>query len=137
MVSPDPEFKILTLRHHSAVFSYCGHISGDSPYYEVTMMSNTRSSEQGVQVLDEESLTLEIAKAIAAQRGVGLFKLTPLQEYTDLDALTALFESTNQTGHTVVSFRYEEYTVTVSGDGTVDVAPLTARETTNGEVAGK
>lgn len=65
----------------------------------------------------EQSTT--VVEAVARRVGSDPLDLPPLFEAVDTDALDALVA--NSTGPIEVTFEYQGYTVTVQGDGRVDV----------------
>lgn len=72
----------------------------------------------------DASTTVCLALADAAD--VPVEDLGPLREVVDPEALDALFDSPRPTapdGSLRVSFEYEGYAVTVTGDGTVRIRP--------------
>lgn len=68
--------------------------------------------------------SMQVLETIAEAEGTDPEQLTPLYSAIDPDALDALIDvrGTSQTGVDRVVFSYEGYTVTVTGDGRVDVA---------------
>lgn len=72
-----------------------------------------------------------VVEAVAAEQGTDATDLAPLYHSIDPDALENLFSNRSlPRGHgahpqTEVRFTYEEYRVTVSSGGSIDVAPIT------------
>lgn len=71
------------------------------------------------------SMSMEIVRAVAAQKGVDPMELTPpLHAAIDPEALDRLFKRTPEgevNGR--VTFEYDGHTIQVTSDGAVDVEP--------------
>ena len=76
----------------------------------------------------EEPIAVKIVRQIAAYDDVPPEQLTPpLYAVIDPEALNVLFRPTRagpRDRDATVEFTYRDYTVTVHGDGTIDVTPL-------------
>lgn len=68
---------------------------------------------------DDVPIDARVAEAVAEAKGVDALELDPMYGVIDSDALDAAVRSMSAEGS--VTFEYEGYVVTVSGDGRVDV----------------
>lgn len=82
-------------------------------------MTDTNATRTPGKCGDADSLIVDITEAIAAERGVDMLDLPPLQDYVDVDALTSLFDSRVTFGR--VTFAVDDLEVTVYHDREVDV----------------
>lgn len=90
------------------------------------MVSDRLDDSAGDEV-SSDSLLVSVTEQLATACGVDPLDLPPLNEYVDVEALTALVNSTaDGRGHSRVTFRVEQYEVRVSGDGTAAVRPAEA-----------
>lgn len=80
----------------------------------------------------ETPVSVAIARAIAAERGVRPSKMTPLASYVDAEAIDDVFAST-RTPATAVTFTYEDLDVTVSAEGTITLRRRQAETETAGD----
>lgn len=71
---------------------------------------------------DSELASTNVVFSIAALEGVGPTDLPPLAETVDPGALDRIFSLSDEV-HGTVSFEYAGYEVTVSADGTLEIAP--------------
>lgn len=77
--------------------------------------------------IDSTSMTMEIVRAVAAEKGADPLELTPpLHTAIDTEALNSLFKRTPEEVSGRVTFEYNGYTIQVTPDGTVDVEPIEA-----------
>lgn len=87
------------------------------------------SSTPGMQPLDDtESVTAAIVNRILARENISSNDLGPLYEVIDPDALNTLFGPTRAGSHRpttgAVTFQYQGYQVTVTGENDVELEPL-------------
>jgi len=68
-----------------------------------------------------ESVTTQVATAVADATGENVTELSPLGEWVDCDALEQLFTGRDSGGELSVSFVFEEYQVFVSSVGRIVV----------------
>lgn len=78
-------------------------------------MESMTSEASGTSTVDDyRSPSDEIVAAVAAKAEVGPTELTPLYDTLDPEALDRLVTHTDE--HIYISFEYEGYTVSVSGE---------------------
>lgn len=85
------------------------------------MSTPMRSTDRG-----DLSLTETVISEVAEAEGVGPLELPPLQESIDADALESVLSGTVTDDHSEaieVTFRYCDYTVSVTSGGAVEVIP--------------
>lgn len=70
------------------------------------------------------SLSTLITEAVAEEKGVDVTDLTPLRHVIDIDGSRAAIDAVQETpdGVACISFTYETYLVTVTSDGTIEIA---------------
>lgn len=87
----------------------------------VSMTPQTK--QQSIDSTDTAAVPMPVAitKQVAAKAGVDPLDLPPLHTAIDGDALTALVDHHDASTNLEITFSYEGYTVTVTGDGAVSV----------------
>lgn len=88
-----------------------------------------RSSDGGSDVPDspgsvaQQSPSTRVAFRLAEATGKSIEELRPLADSVDPEALDAIFDG-RASGNAYVTFRHEDYAITVTGDGDVLVDPV-------------